>query len=86
MQAFTPNVESGWSHTLAAVDRYFDRVLSDPQSEQPPSAGLWDEVPEPFRSVIEGVHLEFQHPRLVVANNVERSVAPILAKITASRI
>src|SRR5271165_951855 len=30
--------------------------------------------------------LPFQHPRLVVANNVERSVAPNLAKITASRI
>jgi maltose alpha-D-glucosyltransferase/alpha-amylase len=58
MQAFTPNEENGWSHTLAAVDRYFDRVLSEPQPAQPPSAGLWDVVPEPFRSVIEGVHLE----------------------------
>jgi len=58
MQAFTPNVQDGWSHTLAAVDRYFERVLSEPQPMQPPSAGLWDEVPEPFRSVIQGVHLE----------------------------
>ena len=58
VQAFTPNVENGWSLTLSAVDRYFDRVLSEPQPGQPPSVGLWDEVPEPFRSVIEGVHLE----------------------------
>src|SRR6516225_2425244 len=58
VQAFTPNVENGWSHTLAAVDRYFERVLSEPQPVAPPPAGLWDEVPEPFRSVIQGVHLE----------------------------
>jgi maltose alpha-D-glucosyltransferase/alpha-amylase len=58
VQAFTPNVENGWSHTLAAVDRYFDRVVSDPQPLEPPSVGLWDEVQEPFLSVIEGVHLE----------------------------
>src|ERR1700751_4702936 len=58
VQAFTPNVENGWSHTLAAVDRYFGRVVSDPQPVQPPSVGLWDEVQEPFLSVIEGIHLE----------------------------
>jgi maltose alpha-D-glucosyltransferase / alpha-amylase len=57
-QAFTPNEENGWSHTLSAVDRYFDRVLSEPQPANPPSVGLWDIVPEPFRSVIQGVHLE----------------------------
>src|SRR3984893_18631768 len=58
MQAFTPNEENGWSHTLAAVDRYFDRVLSEPQPAQPPSVGLWEEVPESFRGVIAGIHLE----------------------------
>jgi maltose alpha-D-glucosyltransferase / alpha-amylase len=58
MQAFTPNEENGWSHTLAAVDRYFDRVLSESQPAQPPSVGLWEEVPESFRGVIAGIHLE----------------------------
>jgi hypothetical protein len=38
-----------------------------------------------FSTVIEPYRLT-QHPRLVVANNVEHSVAPNLAKITASRI
>ncbi|MBV9392730.1 MAG: putative maltokinase [Verrucomicrobia bacterium] len=58
MQAFTPSEQNGWSHTLAAVDRYFDRVLAEPQLVQPPAIGLWEQIPEPFLSVIEGVHLE----------------------------
>ncbi|MBV9105597.1 MAG: maltose alpha-D-glucosyltransferase [Verrucomicrobia bacterium] len=58
IQSFTPNEESGWSQTLAAVSRYFDRVLGDPQLPAAPAVGLWEEVPEPFLSIIEGVHLE----------------------------
>ena len=58
IQGFTPNEQDGWSHTLGAVSRYFDRVLAEPQFPQPPSVGLWDQVPEPLASVIEGVHLE----------------------------
>jgi maltose alpha-D-glucosyltransferase/alpha-amylase len=58
VQGFTPNIENGWSHSLAAVDRYFDRVLSEPQPEQPPSVGLRDEIPETFRSLIQGIHIE----------------------------
>ena len=57
-QAFTPSEQNGWSHTLGAVSRYFDRVLAEPQLPQPPSIGLWQEIPEPFLSIIEGVHLD----------------------------
>jgi maltose alpha-D-glucosyltransferase/alpha-amylase len=58
IQAFTPNEQDGWTHTLGAVSRYFDRVLEEPQLTPPPSAGLWQEIPEPFLKTIEGVHLE----------------------------
>jgi maltose alpha-D-glucosyltransferase/alpha-amylase len=58
LQAFTPNEQNGWSHTLEGVDRYFDRVLAEPNLTQAPSIGLAEEVPEPFLSMIEGIHLE----------------------------
>ena len=58
IQSFTPNEQDGWSQTLGAVSRYFDRVLDEPQLPQPPSIGLWQEIPEPFLSIIEGVHLD----------------------------
>jgi maltose alpha-D-glucosyltransferase/alpha-amylase len=57
-QGFTSNEQDGWSQTLAAVDRYFDRVLSDPTLEAPPNATWWDPIPDPFLTLIEGVHLE----------------------------
>ncbi len=57
-QGFTSNEQDGWSQTLAAVDRYFDRVLSDPTLDVPPDATWWDTIPDPFLSLIEGVHLE----------------------------
>src|SRR5260370_32558589 len=57
-QGFTSNEQAGWSQTLAAVDRYFDRVLSDPTFDVPPDATWWDTIPDPFLSLIEGVHLE----------------------------
>ncbi|MBV8379107.1 MAG: maltose alpha-D-glucosyltransferase [Verrucomicrobia bacterium] len=58
IQSFTPNEENGWSQTLSAVSRYFERVLGDPQLPPAPSIGLWEEIPEPFLGLIEGVHLE----------------------------
>ena len=58
IQSFTPNEQDGWSQTLAAVSRYFDRVLEDPQVPLAPSVGLWDQIPEPFLTSIEGVYLE----------------------------
>ena len=58
LQALTPSEQDGWSHTLSAVGRYFDRVLAEPQLPQPPSIGLWQEIPEPLLGIIEGVHLE----------------------------
>src|SRR5271169_1209517 len=58
IQACTPSEEDGWSHTLGAVSRYFDRVLAEPQLPQPPLVGLWQEVPDPFATIIEGVHLD----------------------------
>jgi maltose alpha-D-glucosyltransferase/alpha-amylase len=57
-QAFTSNEQEGWTQTLAAVDRYFDRVLGDPTLPEPPRLGLWDQIPEQLLTVIEGVHLE----------------------------
>jgi maltose alpha-D-glucosyltransferase/alpha-amylase len=57
-QAFTSNEQEGWTQTLAAVDRFFDRVLGDPTLPEPPKLGLWDEIPEQLLTVIEGVHLE----------------------------
>jgi maltose alpha-D-glucosyltransferase/alpha-amylase len=57
-QAFTPSEQNGWSHTLSAVSRYFDRVLAEPQLPQPPLVGIWQEIPEPFLSIIAGVHLD----------------------------
>ena len=48
IQACTPNEQDGWSHTLWAVSRYFDRVLAEPQLPQPPLVGLWQEAPEPL--------------------------------------
>jgi maltose alpha-D-glucosyltransferase/alpha-amylase len=58
LQALTPSEQDGWSHTLSAVGRYFDRVLAEPQPPQPPLVGLWEEIPEPLLGIIEGVHLE----------------------------
>jgi maltose alpha-D-glucosyltransferase / alpha-amylase len=57
-QAFTSNEQNGWTQTLAAVDRFFDRVLGDPTLPEPPKLGLWDQIPEQLLTVIEGVHLE----------------------------
>jgi maltose alpha-D-glucosyltransferase/alpha-amylase len=57
-QVFTGNEQDGWTHTLAAVDRFFDRVLGDPTLPEPPRLGLWDQIPEQLLTVIEGVHLE----------------------------
>jgi maltose alpha-D-glucosyltransferase/alpha-amylase len=57
-QAFTSNEQEGWTQTLAAVDRFFDRVLGDPTLPEPPKLGLWDQIPEQLLTVIEGVHLE----------------------------
>jgi maltose alpha-D-glucosyltransferase / alpha-amylase len=58
LQAFTPNEQNGWSHTLEGVDRYFDRVLAEPNLPPAPAAGLTDDIPEPFMSMIEGIHIE----------------------------
>jgi maltose alpha-D-glucosyltransferase / alpha-amylase len=57
-QRFTSSEQEGWTHTLAAVDRYFDRVLSEPNVATPPTVGLWEQIPDPFLTVIEGMHLE----------------------------
>jgi len=57
-QAFTNNEQDGWTQTLAAVDRFFDRVLGDPTLPEAPKLGLWDQIPEQLLTVIEGVHLE----------------------------
>jgi maltose alpha-D-glucosyltransferase / alpha-amylase len=58
MQASVPNLQDGWSHTLTAISRYYDRIMSESQLPPPPTLGLWDEVPEPFLTLIEGAHLE----------------------------
>jgi maltose alpha-D-glucosyltransferase/alpha-amylase len=58
LQALTPSEQDGWSHTLGAVGRYFDRVLAEPQLPEPPMVGLWQDIPAPLLSIIEGVHLE----------------------------
>jgi maltose alpha-D-glucosyltransferase / alpha-amylase len=57
-QAFTQNEQEGWTQTLAAVDRFFDRVLGDPSLPEPPQIGIWDEIPEQLLTVVEGVHQE----------------------------
>ena len=57
-QSFTPNEQDGWSQTLGAVSRYFDRVLEDPQLPPAPTVGLWEEIPQPFLGIIEGVHVQ----------------------------
>jgi maltose alpha-D-glucosyltransferase / alpha-amylase len=57
-QGFTSNEQDGWSQTLAAVDRYFDRILADPTLEAPPNVTWWDPIPDPYSTLIEGVHLE----------------------------
>ncbi|MBV8175734.1 MAG: putative maltokinase [Verrucomicrobia bacterium] len=58
IQSYTTSEQDGWSHTLAAVSRYFERVLGEPQPPQAPAIGLWQQIPEPFVSMIDGVHLE----------------------------
>ena len=58
IQSFTSNEQDGWTQTLSAVSRYFDRVLEDPQIKPAPALGLWEEIPEPFLGIIEGVHLD----------------------------
>jgi maltose alpha-D-glucosyltransferase / alpha-amylase len=57
-QQFTSSEQDGWTHTLAAVDRYFDRVLADPNVAPPPVVGLWEQIPDELLTVIEGMHLE----------------------------
>src|SRR5580700_563381 len=80
IQSFTPNEQDGWSRTLAAVGRYFERVLEDPQLPPAPSVGLWDEIPEPFLSSIEGVY--FESVRLLGERTAEMHLA--LAQDTES--
>ena len=80
IQSFTPNEQDGWSQTLAAVSRYFDRVLEDPQLPPAPSVGLWEEIPEPFLGHIEGVYL--QTVRLLGERTAEMHLA--LAQDTES--
>ena len=80
IQSFTPNEQDGWTQTLAAVGRYFDRVLEDPQLPPAPSVGLWEEIPEPFLGIIEGVHL--QTVRLLGERTAEMHLA--LAQDTES--
>jgi maltose alpha-D-glucosyltransferase / alpha-amylase len=58
LQKFTPNEQDGWSHTLEAVNRYFDRVLGEPTLPPPPALGIWDEIPTEQLQVLEGVYLE----------------------------
>jgi maltose alpha-D-glucosyltransferase / alpha-amylase len=58
IQSYTASEQDGWSHTLAAVGRYFDRVLAEPQVPPAPSIALWDEIPSTFASLIEGGHLD----------------------------
>ena len=79
-QSFTLNEQDGWSQTLQAVSRYFDRVLEDPQLPPAPSVGLWEEMQEPFLSLIEGVHL--QTVRLLGERTAEMHLA--LAQDTES--
>ena len=57
-QQFTSSEQDGWTQSLAAVDRYFDRVLAEPTLPVPPNATWWDQIPDPFSMLIEGVHLE----------------------------
>jgi maltose alpha-D-glucosyltransferase/alpha-amylase len=80
IQACTPNEQDGWSHTLEAVSRYFDRVLAEPQLPQPPLVGLWQDVPKPLASIIEGVHIDTV--RLLGERTAEMHVA--LAQDTES--
>jgi maltose alpha-D-glucosyltransferase/alpha-amylase len=80
IQSFTPNEQDGWSRTLAAVGRYFERVLEDPQLPAAPSVGLWDEIPEPFLTSIEGVY--FESVRLLGERTAEMHLA--LAQDTES--
>jgi maltose alpha-D-glucosyltransferase/alpha-amylase len=79
-QSFTLNEQDGWSQTLQAVSRYFDRVLEDPQLPPAPSVGLWEEIQEPFLGLIEGVHL--QTVRLLGERTAEMHLA--LAQDTES--
>jgi maltose alpha-D-glucosyltransferase/alpha-amylase len=58
LQAAVPNQQDGWSHALSAINRYYDRILSESQLPPPPTLGLWDDVPEPFLTLIEGIHIE----------------------------
>ena len=58
IQSYTTSEQDGWSHTLAAISRYFERVLGEPQPPQAPAMGLWQQIPEPFLSMIDGVHLD----------------------------
>ncbi len=58
IQSYTASEQDGWSHTLGAVSRYFERVLAEPQSPPAPSVGLWDEIPAQFADLIEGGHLD----------------------------
>jgi maltose alpha-D-glucosyltransferase/alpha-amylase len=80
IQSYTPSEQDGWSHTLGAVSRYFERVLAEPQTPAAPSVGLWDTVPEPFAGLIDGVHLDTV--RLLGERTAEMHLA--LAKDTDS--
>jgi maltose alpha-D-glucosyltransferase/alpha-amylase len=80
IQSFTANEQDGWTQTLAAVSRFFDRVLEDPQRPPAPFVGLWEEIPEPFLGLIEGVHL--QTVRLLGERSAEMHLA--LAQDTES--
>jgi maltose alpha-D-glucosyltransferase / alpha-amylase len=58
IQSYTASEQDGWSHTLGAVGRYFERVLAEPNLPPAPSIALWDEIPSSFASLIDGAHLD----------------------------
>jgi maltose alpha-D-glucosyltransferase/alpha-amylase len=80
IQSFTSNEQDGWTQTLSAVSRYFDRALEDPQIKPAPELGLWEEIPEQFLGIIEGVHLD--SVRLLGVRTAEMHLA--LAQDSAS--
>jgi transposase InsO family protein len=69
---------------VAQIDHTpMDVIVVDEEHRQPIQRPSLTVVIEVYSRMVLGFSI---YPRLVVANNVERSVAPNLAKITASRI
>src|SRR4029077_7837210 len=73
IQYVTPNEQDGWTQTLAAVSRFFDRVLEDPQRPPAPPVCFWEKIPQPYLGLIEGVHL--QTVRLLGERSAEMHLA-----------